>query len=150
MKKQLNVIYFPHINGKIKTEPFSLFPTILLNLHHERLPCPLYPLRCNSDNSCFPLSGPGGVSGQRHHQQQAARHPAAGHSSQPVRFSDREGRSQDKGDQRGRRSSQLHRKRPEPGKICTSAKLLPQRLSHTHTRCTFTPVPQPTTRGPNH
>lgn len=56
----------------------------------------------------FPsLSGLGDISGQRHHQHEAARHPAAGHPCQPVWFSDREGGSQDQGDPRGRRQN-LH------------------------------------------
>lgn len=46
-------------------------------------------------------SGLDGIGGQWHHQLQATSHPAAGHPCQPVWLSDREGRGQNKGDQRG-------------------------------------------------
>lgn len=59
------------------------------------LPCPLSP-----HFVLFP-SGLDGAGGQRHHQLQATSHPAAGHPCQPVWLSHREGRGQDKGDQRG-------------------------------------------------
>lgn len=59
------------------------------------LPCPLSP-----HFVLFP-SGLDGAGGQRHHQLQATSHPATGHPCQPVWLSHREGRGQDKGDQRG-------------------------------------------------
>lgn len=48
-----------------------------------------------------PLSGSGCIGGQRHHQLQATGDSAAGYPCQPVWLSHREGRGQDKGDQRG-------------------------------------------------
>lgn len=61
-------------------------------------------LSCQLSSHFFisPL-GLDGVGGKRHHQLQATSHPAAGHPCQPVWLSHREGRGQDKGNQRGER-----------------------------------------------
>uniref|UniRef100_G3NDT7 K Homology domain-containing protein n=1 Tax=Gasterosteus aculeatus aculeatus TaxID=481459 RepID=G3NDT7_GASAC len=66
--------------------------------HHHRL----HGLRLQSFHHDHVQAGggPDRAGGQRHHQLQAAGHPAAGHPCQPVWLPHREGRGQDKGDQR--------------------------------------------------
>lgn len=54
-EKAAKLNFFPHINGKIKTEIFSFFSVIIFNLQHECLLCPLYSLlfRVSQKNCCF-------------------------------------------------------------------------------------------------